>query len=47
MPPGLLDSQFATLEEPAGDEHAIVADINPPPGAIIDTVITALKDRLK
>lgn len=47
MPPGLLDSQFATLQEPTPDENPIIADIDPPPDAIIDTVVAALKDRLK
>ena len=27
MPPALLDSQFATLEEPGPDEHPIIVDI--------------------
>lgn len=29
MPPGLLDSQFATLEEPAPEEHAIRVGVGP------------------
>jgi len=28
MPPTLLDSQFATLEKPTPDEHAVVLDIS-------------------
>jgi len=28
MPPALLDSQFATLEKPTPDEHALVLDIS-------------------
>jgi len=28
MPPALLDSQFATLEKPTPDEHAVVLDIS-------------------
>ena len=31
MPPSLLESQFATLEEPQPDEHAIVVSIEPHP----------------
>ena len=31
MPPKLLDSQFATLEEPGGDEHPVVVSIEPSP----------------
>jgi len=30
MPPELLDSQFATLEEPGADESPIVIDVTPP-----------------
>ena len=29
MPPGLLDSQFAALEEPGADESPIVIDVTP------------------
>ena len=47
MPPGLLDSQFATLQEPTADEQAIVADVEPPPDVLIDIVVTAIKARLK
>ena len=43
MPAGLLDSQFATLEEPGPDERPIVVDIGPAPSAIVDT----LQERLK
>ena len=35
MPPALLDSQLATLEEPSSDEAFIVADIDQSPEAII------------
>ncbi len=45
MPPALLDSQFATLEEPGPDERPIVVSIAPPPEAIIDEVIRQLKER--
>jgi gluconokinase len=30
MPPGLLDSQFAALEEPGPDEAPLVIDVTPP-----------------
>ena len=30
MPPALLDSQFATLEKPTPDEHAVILDISHP-----------------
>jgi len=34
MPPSLLDSQFADLEDPQPDEPHIRVDIGPPPGVI-------------
>jgi gluconokinase len=42
MPPALLDSQLATLEPPAADENAIVADVALAPDAIVGIVTTAL-----
>ncbi len=42
MNPGLLTSQFATLEEPA---DAIVADITPPPAAVVDEIMPQLEAR--
>ncbi|MDQ4079876.1 MAG: gluconokinase [Gemmatimonadota bacterium] len=35
MPPSLLDSQLATLEEPTPDEHAWACDISKAPDAIV------------
>ena len=45
MPPELLDSQFATLEEPGEDEHAVVVSIAEPADAIVDEVVRKLKER--
>jgi gluconokinase len=45
MPPALLDSQFATLEEPSPDENPIILDIGGPPEAIIQKAIHQLKER--
>lgn len=45
MPPALLDSQFATLEEPGPDEHPIIVSIAPSPQAIVDEVVRQLKER--
>lgn len=45
MPLALLDSQFATLEEPGPDEHPIIVSIEPPPEVIIDEVVRQLKER--
>ena len=47
MPPALLDSQFATLEEPGVAEHPIVADIDGPRDGVVDDVIRQLKERLR
>ena len=40
MPASLVDSQFASLEEPAPDEHAWVSDISEPPDAIVADLVT-------
>lgn len=42
MPPALLDSQFAVLEEPAADEHAIVVDIGGTPDEIVTEIVARL-----
>jgi carbohydrate kinase (thermoresistant glucokinase family) len=42
MPPSLLDSQFATLEEPGEDEHPIVVSIEPRPPAVVQEIIAKL-----
>ena len=47
MPPTLLDSQFATLEEPGAAEHPIVVCIEPPPDEIVDEVVRKLKERTR
>ena len=39
MPVSLLDSQFATLEEPAADEAAWVSDIRESPDAIVAALV--------
>jgi gluconokinase len=46
MPAALLDSQFATLEEPGADEHPIVVDISGPTEATIAEAVRQLKERL-
>ena len=43
MPPGLLASQFKTLETPTADEHAITVSIDAPVDAIVDDIIRQLK----
>jgi gluconokinase len=42
MPPQLLDSQFATLEEPRPDENAVVVDVAPAVDAIVDDIVRQL-----
>jgi gluconate kinase len=42
MPPGLLDSQFRTLEEPTEDEHPLVVDIDATVEQISDRIVTLL-----
>jgi gluconokinase len=43
MPPGLLDSQLATLQVPEADETAIRLDIAEPPDAIVERAFAFLK----
>ena len=40
MPPALLDSQLAILEEPSADEHAWVCDISETPDAVVAGLVT-------
>jgi gluconokinase len=42
MPSSLLDSQLATLEPPAPDEHARACDISEPPEAIVARLVRAI-----
>ncbi len=46
MPPGLLDSQFATLEEPGTDESPIVVAVTASPDEIADRIIVELRKRM-
>ena len=45
MPPGLLDSQLATLEEPGAEEHPITLAVDPPPAVILTAARAALAER--
>ena len=40
MPPSLLESQLAILEEPSPDEHAWVCDIREPPETIVADLVS-------
>jgi len=42
MPPGLLDSQFKTLEPPDADENAVTVSID----ASVDSIVEDIVDRL-
>jgi len=44
MPVALLDSQFATLEEPAPDEHAIIVDVGGKPADIAHEIVCQLEN---
>ena len=43
MPASLVDSQFATLEEPGRDEHPLTISVAPRPPAIVDAIVRALR----
>jgi len=43
MPPALLPSQFAALEEPGPAENPIVVDVNAPPEALAAAIAQALR----
>jgi gluconokinase len=43
MPPGLLTSQFKTLERPTPDEHAVTVSIDAPAESIVDDILRQLK----
>ena len=45
MPLALLDSQFATLEEPTRDEHPITVGIDGKPADIAHEIVCQLEDR--
>jgi gluconokinase len=42
MPPALLDSQFATLEKPAPDEHAVILDISHSIPGLLDEALRSV-----
>jgi gluconokinase len=46
MPPALLDSQFAALEEPGEDENPVIVEIGESPEAEIEDAVRQLAGRL-
>jgi carbohydrate kinase (thermoresistant glucokinase family) len=45
MPVALLDSQFATLQEPTPDEHPITVDVGGKPIEIVGEIVSQLEER--
>ncbi len=43
MPAKLIDSQFATLEEPGPDERPLVTSVEPRPAQIVDDIVRQLQ----
>ena len=43
MPVGLLDSQFASLQEPAPEEHAITVDVGGRPAEIVGEIVRQME----
>ncbi len=46
MPPGLLDSQFATLQPPGPEENPVVVDIAVATGTVIADAVRQVSQRL-
>ena len=42
MPPGLLASQFKTLERPGANERPIIVSIDAPVEAIVEDIVSQL-----
>jgi gluconokinase len=42
MPPGLLDSQIATIERPSPDENAVRISVEPPLDTVVEDALAAL-----
>lgn len=42
MPPGLLQSQLSTLEEPGAEENPLTVDIGPPAGELAELIMKKL-----
>jgi gluconokinase len=47
MPAALLDTQFATLQEPSPEERAITVDVDGTPAEIVDEILRRLPPKLK
>ena len=47
MPPGLLDSQFKTLEPPQADEHPIAVSIDAPVEDIVNNIVAQVATEVR
>lgn len=47
MPAALLDTQFATLQEPSPEERPITVDIGGTPAEIVEEIVRRLQPKLK
>jgi gluconokinase len=47
MPPGLLDSQFKTLEPPQADEHPFIVSIDAPVETVVDNIVAQVTDQVR
>jgi gluconokinase len=47
MPPGLLDSQFKTLEPPQADERPFTVSIDAPVETVVDNIVAQVTDRVR
>jgi gluconokinase len=47
MPPGLLDSQFKTLEPPQAAEHPFIVSIDAPVAAVVDNIAAQVTDQVR
>jgi gluconokinase len=47
MPPGLLDSQFKTLEPPQADERPIPVSIDAPVETIVDNIVAQINAQVR
>ena len=45
MPPSLLDSQFATLEDPAGEDHAAAVGVDAPLMEVVGRAAEAVREQ--
>jgi gluconokinase len=43
MPPALLESQFATLEQLGEDESGVVIDVSPPLDEVVEEAVNAVR----